>query len=284
MICPNCGRMVPDSAERCAFCGRENGIAGKTGYQPGPLVHMEGTGGTADALRVLSEKIDKLAQRPEPDGKTGKSGKKRGGGSWIVFGALLLCLMLGALLLGIGLGRRMDALSQSVSAGLDAQRIARETGDAALQTAMDEKAKEATEQLDRMEAALRILSEQASAPLTYTLSFDPNEPETASPVAGMPAQQTTEIGSPVLLSGVSQPTCDGWRFLGWGTRRDGTGALFAGNGIVDCFAADTVLYAQWERDQSWQQMPGTQSSDAGTETGLPRQEMPGGTGAANENP
>lgn len=78
-------------------------------------------------------------------------------------------------------------------------------------------------------------------PYTHTIAYDANGG------TGAPANQTKKYGSAITLSG-TKPTRTGYTFVGWNTKKDGTGTSYAPEQTygADQNGGTVTLYAQWE--------------------------------------
>ena len=76
----------------------------------------------------------------------------------------------------------------------------------------------------------------------YSVSYDPNEGNFATD----PGKRTFMDGEMVTAI-TDEPTKEGYRFLGWNTKVDGTGAMIQpGKEVTASITEPIVLYAQWE--------------------------------------
>ncbi|MFK0524689.1 S-layer homology domain-containing protein, partial [Paenibacillus illinoisensis] len=72
--------------------------------------------------------------------------------------------------------------------------------------------------------------------VTYTVTFNLNGGDGTAPTA-----ETVEKGKTVTLP--AEPTKEGYTFVGWNTKMDGSGTVVDGTTAI---TANTTLYAQWE--------------------------------------
>lgn len=79
--------------------------------------------------------------------------------------------------------------------------------------------------------------------IVYTVTYYGNDEE-GSKAENLPLPQSVLGGESVILSDES-PTRTGFRFLGWNTKSDGTGAAYRPEEVVSNVRADIDLYAQW---------------------------------------
>ena len=84
----------------------------------------------------------------------------------------------------------------------------------------------------------------ASARVFYTITFDANGG------VGEMAAQTFEVGVDTALN-ANTFTREGYRFIGWNTAADGSGATYADEGAILELTGDITLYAQWQFWNGW---------------------------------
>ena len=83
-----------------------------------------------------------------------------------------------------------------------------------------------------------------TARVFYTVTFDANGGE------GEMAAQTFEVGVDTALS-ANTFTRENYKFTGWNTAADGSGATYADEGAILELTGDMTLYAQWQFWNGW---------------------------------
>lgn len=83
-----------------------------------------------------------------------------------------------------------------------------------------------------------------TARVFYTITFDANGG------VGEMAAQTFEVGVDTALN-ANTFTREGYRFIGWNTAADGSGATYADEGAILELTGDMTLYAQWQFWNGW---------------------------------
>ena len=84
----------------------------------------------------------------------------------------------------------------------------------------------------------------ATARVFYTITFNANGG------AGEMAAQTFEVGIDTALN-ANTFTRENYKFTGWNTAADGSGATYADEGAILELAGDMTLYAQWQIWNGW---------------------------------
>ena len=84
----------------------------------------------------------------------------------------------------------------------------------------------------------------ATARVFYTVTFDANGG------VGEMAAQTFEVGVDTALN-ANTFTRDNYKFTGWNTAADGSGATYADKGAILELTGDMTLYAQWQFWNGW---------------------------------
>ena len=84
----------------------------------------------------------------------------------------------------------------------------------------------------------------ATARVFYTVTFDANGG------VGEMAAQTFEVDVDTALN-ANAFTREGYKFIGWNTAADGSGATYADEGAILELAGDMTLYAQWQFWNGW---------------------------------
>ena len=84
----------------------------------------------------------------------------------------------------------------------------------------------------------------ATARVFYTITFNANGG------VGEMAAQTFEVGVDTALN-TNAFTREGYKFIGWNTAADGSGATYADAGAIRELSGDMTLYAQWQIWNGW---------------------------------
>ena len=84
----------------------------------------------------------------------------------------------------------------------------------------------------------------ASARVFYTITFNANGGE------GSMEPQRFEVGVDIALN-TNAFTREGYKFIGWNTAADGSGATYADEGAILELTGDMTLYAQWQFWNGW---------------------------------
>lgn len=84
----------------------------------------------------------------------------------------------------------------------------------------------------------------ASARVFYTITFNANGGE------GSMEPQRFEVGVDTALN-TNAFTREGYKFIGWNTAADGSGATYADEGAILELTGDMTLYAQWQFWNGW---------------------------------
>ena len=79
----------------------------------------------------------------------------------------------------------------------------------------------------------------------HTISFDANGG------SGEMASITVENGYETSIPECGFTAAEGYKFVGWNDKADGTGATYGVNGAVNSLSEDITLYAQWKFDHGW---------------------------------
>ena len=75
--------------------------------------------------------------------------------------------------------------------------------------------------------------------ISYTLTYDANQG------ANPPGSQTGAVGSAQTIAAVGSMSRTGYRFVGWNSNADGTGADYAAGATISMPLNGTTLYAKW---------------------------------------
>ena len=91
-----------------------------------------------------------------------------------------------------------------------------------------------------VDAELTLYAQYKENTVTYTIKYDANGGENA------PKEQTKTKGKELVLS-TTVPTKEGYIFVNWNTKKDGTGSAYAAGGKYSS-NANVILYAQYEKE------------------------------------
>ena len=91
-----------------------------------------------------------------------------------------------------------------------------------------------------VDADLTLYAQYKENTVTYTIKYDANGGENA------PKEQTKTKGKELVLS-TTVPTKEGYIFVNWNTKKDGTGSAYAAGGKYSS-NANVILYAQYEKE------------------------------------
>ena len=91
-----------------------------------------------------------------------------------------------------------------------------------------------------VDADLTLYAQYKENTVTYTVKYDANGGENA------PKEQTKTKGKELVLS-TTVPTKEGYIFVNWNTKKDGTGSAYAAGGKYSS-NANVILYAQYEKE------------------------------------
>ena len=94
------------------------------------------------------------------------------------------------------------------------------------------------------EDATYMAQYSASARVFYTITFNANGGE------GSMEPQRFEVGVDTALN-TNAFTREGYKFIGWNTAADGSGATYADEGAILELTGDMTLYAQWQFWNGW---------------------------------
>lgn len=94
------------------------------------------------------------------------------------------------------------------------------------------------------EDAIYTAQYSATARVFYTITFNANGG------VGEMAAQTFEVGVDTALN-TNAFTREGYKFTGWNTAADGSGATYADEGAIRELSGDMTLYAQWQIWNGW---------------------------------
>ena len=251
MLCPNCGRNVNRGDKVCGHCGTRLPYEKMSDLEAAPPLSFlkgeqrgSGTEALQNAVNSQTQRIRELASEVEfLRAQEAKSYRKTKRAFCMSIVSLLLCLLfvvisfVHAVRLFLDVGKT-SRLSVEVSK-LD-DRIENE---------MSERGK-IESRLTELESELNALEEKSEQ---VWLRFELNLPEGAAGTVETPPPLPCKIGGQITLP-EDKPTLDGYVFLGWNTKPDGSGEKYTpGQSIT--LKEDLTLYAQWSPEPTPPTMP-----------------------------
>lgn len=261
MLCPNCGRNVNRGDRVCGHCGTRLPYEKMSDLEAAPPLSFlkgeqrgSGTEALQNAVNSQAQRIRELASevaflRTWEARSYGKT--KRVLCVSIVSLVLCLLLVVRSFVLAANLKyveQEKNKLSDQVSElskGLENEKRERE-------------------EIERELNALKEKSEQVQ------LRFEENLPEDAAGTVGMPLPLSCKIGGQITLP-EDKPTLDGYDFLGWKTKPDGSGEKYTpGQSIT--LTKDLTLYAHWQSKPTPEPMPEPMPKPMPKPTQVPTQE------------
>lgn len=251
MLCPNCGRNVNRGDKVCGHCGTRLPYEKMSDLEAAPPLSFlkgeqrgSGTEALQNAVNSQTQRIRELASEVEfLRAQEARSYRKTKRAFCMSIVSLLLCLLfvvisfVHAVRLFLDVGKT-SRLSVEVSK-LD-DRIENE---------MSERGK-IESRLTELESELNALEEKSEQ---VWLRFELNLPEGAAGTVETPPPLPCKIGGQITLP-EDKPTLDGYVFLGWNTKPDGSGEKYTpGQSIT--LTKDLTLYAQWSPEPMPKPMP-----------------------------
>lgn len=233
MLCPNCGRNVNRGDRVCGHCGTRLPYEKMSDLEAAPPLSFlkgeqrgSGTEALQNAVNSQTQRIRELASevaflRTWEARSYGKTKRVL----CVSIVSLVLCLLL--------------VVISFVLAG----PVKQDTSER-----LDEVLKLSNQIKDEMNERTKIESELLDAlkekPERVQLRFEENLPEDAAGTVGMPLPLSCKIGGQITLP-EDKPTLDGYDFLGWKTKPNGSVAEFTpGQSIT--LTEDLTLYAHWQ--------------------------------------
>ena len=102
---------------------------------------------------------------------------------------------------------------------------------------------EKTEIAYMFEANISMFPDPSKITGPNKIIYDPN---TTDKVINMPANSQKPYGASAIVGGFIEPIREGYKFINWNDKKDGTGKSYSLNSMYTA-NADLTLYAQWEK-------------------------------------
>lgn len=232
MLCPNCGRNVNRGDRVCGHCGTRLPYEKMSDLEAAPPLSFlkgeqrgSGTEALQNAVNSQTQRIRELASEVEfLRAREAKSRGKTKRAFCMSIVSLVLCLLFVVMLAAdLNYVERKANMAFSKASNLSEQITNEVTERGKLKKELDE---------------LKEKSEQV------WLCFEENLPEDAAGTVGMPSPLWCKIGAQATLP-TDKPTLDGYVFLGWNTKPDGSGEEYSPGQSITLTEALT-LYAHWQ--------------------------------------
>ncbi len=248
MLCPNCGRNVNRGDRVCGHCGTRLPYEKMSDLEAAPPLSFlkgeqrgSGTEALQNAVNSQAQRIRELASEVEfLRAREAKSRGKTKRAFCMSIVSLVLCLLFVVMLAAdLNYVERKANMAFSKASNLSEQITNEVTERGKIESRLTE-----------LESELKELKEKSEQ---VQLRFEENLPEDAAGTVGMPLPLSCKIGGQITLP-EDKPTLDGYVFLGWNTKPDGSGEKYTpGQSIT--LTKDLTLYAQWSPEPMPKPMP-----------------------------
>lgn len=251
MLCPNCGRNVNRGDRVCGHCGTRLPYEKMSDLEAAPPLSFlkgeqrgSGTEALQNAVNSQAQRIRELASEVEflrtweakSRGKT-----KRAFCMSIV--SLVLCLLFVVISFGSDIYLYYVEGTTNKLFGQVSELSEQITNEVTERQKLESELKE----IERRLNALEEKSEQVQ------LCFEPNLPDGAAGTVETPLPLLRKIGVSTPLP-ADKLTLDGYEFLGWNTKPDGSGEKY-GPGQSITLTKNLTLYARWSPKPTPKPMP-----------------------------
>lgn len=248
MLCPNCGRNVNRGDRVCGHCGTRLPYEKMSDLEAAPPLSFlkgeqrgSGTEALQNAVNSQAQRIRELASEVEfLRAREAKSRGKTKRAFCMSIVSLVLCLLFVVMLAAdLNYVERKANMAFSKASNLSEQITNEVTERGKIESRLTE-----------LESELKELKEKSEQ---VQLCFEENLPEDAAGTVGMPSPLWCKIGAQATLP-TDKPTLDGYDFLGWNTKPDGSGEKYTPGQSITLTEALT-LYAHWQSKPTPEPMP-----------------------------
>lgn len=244
MLCPNCGRNVNRGDRVCGHCGTRLPYEKMSDLEAAPPLSFlkgeqrgSGTEALQNAVNSQTQRIRELASEVEfLRAREAKSRGKTKRAFCMSIVSLVLCL-----------------LFVVISFGSDIYLYYVEGTTNKLFGQVSELSEQITNEVTERGKLKKELDELKEKSEQVQLRFEENLPDGVAGTVGMPSPLWCKIGVPATLS-TDEPTLDGYVFLGWNTKPDGSGEEYSPGQSITLTEALT-LYAHWQSKPTPEPMP-----------------------------
>lgn len=244
MLCPNCGRNVNRGDRVCGHCGTRLPYEKMSDLEAAPPLSFlkgeqrgSGTEALQNAVNSQAQRIRELASEVEfLRAREAKSRGKTKRAFCMSIVSLVLCLLFAVI---------------SISFEVDLSFVNGKTNKLFGEVSdLSERLENEMSERKKLESELKELKEKSEQ---VQLRFEENLPEDAAGTVGMPLPLSCKIGGQITLP-EDKPTLDGYVFLGWNTKPDGSGEEYSPGQSITLTEALT-LYAHWQSKPTPEPMP-----------------------------
>lgn len=248
MLCPNCGRNVNRGDRVCGHCGTRLPYEKMSDLEAAPPLSFlkgeqrgSGTEALQNAVNSQAQRIRELASEAAfLRAQEAKSYRKTKRAFCMSIVSLVLCLLFVVMLAAdLNYVERKANMAFSKASNLSEQITNEVTERGKIESRLTE-----------LESELKELKEKSEQ---VQLCFEENLPEDAAGTVGMPSPLWCKIGAQATLP-TDKPTLDGYVFLGWNTKPDGSGEEYSPGQSITLTEALT-LYAHWQSKPTPEPMP-----------------------------
>ena len=241
MLCPNCGRNVNRGDRVCGHCGTRLPYEKMSDLEAAPPLSFlkgeqrgSGTEALQNAVNSQTQRIRELASEVEfLRAQEARSYRKTKRAFCMSIVSLLLCLLF-VVISFVHAVRLFFDVGETSRLSVEVSKL-----DDRIENEMSERGK-IESRLTELESELNALEEKSEQ---VWLCFEENLPEDAAGTVEMPPPLWCKIGAQATLP-TDKPTLDGYVFLGWNTKPDGSGEEYSPGQSITLTEALT-LYAQW---------------------------------------
>lgn len=234
MLCPNCGRNVNRGDRVCGHCGTRLPYEKMSDLEAAPPLSFlkgeqrgSGTEALQNAVNSQAQRIRELASEAAfLRAQEAKSYRKTKRAFCMSIVSLVLCL----LFVVISISLAVHLIVVKGTANMTFSKVLE----------LSEQITNEVTERQKLESELNELKEKSEQ---VELRFEENLPEDAAGTVEMPPTRLCKIGVQTTLP-VEMPTLDGYVFLGWNTKPDGSGEEYSPGQSITLTEALT-LYAQW---------------------------------------
>lgn len=238
MLCPNCGRNVNRGDRVCGHCGTRLPYEKMSDLEAAPPLSFlkgeqrgSGTEALQNAVNSQAQRIRELASEAAfLRAQEAKSYRKTKRAFCMSIVSLVLCLLFVVMLAAdLNYVERKANMAFSKASNLSEQITNEVTERGKIESRLTE-----------LESELKELKEKSEQ---VQLRFEGNLPDGVAGTVEIPSR-LCKIGAQATLP-TDKPTLDGYDFLGWNTKPDGSGEEYSPGQSITLTEALT-LYAHWQ--------------------------------------